>query len=584
MGKRWRRTLGQLLVTAGCMTSMALPVHALRAQAVADDLTRAMDAEDKGDRVRAATAYKAVLQQALVVGNTDGNRVAIAMLGLERVWAEQGALDSIVPMVRRVLQLRPTDPTAHTVHLRTLVTMGRDDEARTAFIVWRRVAGSDGAPYREYARLLLQQGRALAADSLLSEAARLLGAGGALSGETAQLHVSLGRWYSAAVSYREALIEQPWLETAALFGLQRAPAAARDSIRGVLLADPARLAPRRLLSSLEFGWSEPRRAWQAVATLPADDSTAATWRAFGERAELNESWLVARDAWTAVFDRTGDLESQRRAADAALRAGDAAGALTLVARRGKGADDATRQRALLPIQIAALGEAGRVAEAQRTLDAQSARLDVATREALARPLVAAWLRAGDLVRAKAAMQGTDLADDDEIAGALALYEGDLVIARKRLVRAATQRPELVDALGILARTRIDQSPGLGEAFLLLAKRDSANAAARFAQLADSVGAAAPAFLAQAARLSGTDAAITLWERIVRDHAKSPEAPESLLAWGRALRERGDKTGATSKLEQLLVEYGDSALAPQARRELERLKGQVPPLFGNTGVH
>jgi tetratricopeptide (TPR) repeat protein len=521
-------------------------------------------------------AYREVLQQALTVGNPDGNRVAIALLGLERVWAEAGALDSIVPVARRVLQLRPTDPTAHTVHLRTLVTMGRDDEARSAFAMWRRVAGTDGAPYREYARLLMQQGRALAADSLLSDAARLLGAGGALSGETAQLHVSLGRWQAAAAAYREALVDQPWLETAALYGLQRTPAASRDSVRAVFLADPPRLLPRRLLSSLEFAWSEPRRAWQALAALPADDSTTSAWRAFGERAELNESWLVARDAWAAVFERTSDLESQRRSADAALRAGDAAGALTLLARRSKGGDDAARRRALLPIEIAALGEVGRVADAQRLLDAERARLDDGTRAALARPLVAAWLRAGDLTRAKAAMEGTDLAEDDEIAGALALYEGDLVTARKRLVRAATQRPELVDALGILARVRLDQSPGLGSAFLLLAKRDSAAAAARFTQLADSVGPAAPALLAQAARLSTVATAVPTWERIVRDFPKSPEAPESLLSWARVLRDRGDKAGATARLEQLLIEYSDSALAPQARRELERLKGMVPP--------
>ncbi|MFN9119626.1 MAG: hypothetical protein ACK5XT_16600, partial [Gemmatimonas sp.] len=336
MTNRWRRGLwrGWWAISVGVHAGTA--AASARAQGAGGDaLQRAMEAEDASDRARAAAAYKDVLQQALVVGSTDGNRIAIALLGLERVWAEAGALDSMVPVARRVLQLRPTDPTAHTVHLRTLVTLGRDDEARAAFTMWRRVTGTDGAPYREYARLLMQQGRALAADSLLSDAARLLGAGGALSGETAQLHVSLGRWQAAALAFRDALQDQPWLETAALFGLQRAPVAARDSIRGVLLADPPRLLPRRLLASLEFAWSEPRRAWQAIATLPADDSATASWRTFGERAEMNESWLVARDAWTAVFERTNDLESQRRAAEAALRAGDAAGALALLARRSK---------------------------------------------------------------------------------------------------------------------------------------------------------------------------------------------------------------------------------------------------------
>jgi TolA-binding protein len=91
-----------------------------------------------------------------------------------------------------------------------------------------------------------------------------------------------------------------------------------------------------------------------------------------------------------------------------------------------------------------------------------------------------------------------------------------------------------------------------------------------------VGAAAPAFSAQGARLSRKNEAVALYDRIVRDFPRSPEAPEALLAWARALREAGDKPAAITKFEQLLVDYGTSALAPQARRDLERLKGAIPP--------
>jgi hypothetical protein len=541
-----------------------------------DALGTALDAEDKGDMQKAAFAYREVLQRALIPGNSDGDKVALSLLGLERVWAELGMRDSIIPVVQRVVQLRPTDPVARGIQLRALVSIGRDEEARIAFTSWRRAAGNDGAPFREYARLLLQQGRAQAADSVLGEAGRLLGSGGALSGEVAQLHVALGRWNAAAVAFREALRDEPYLETSAMFALNRAPAPTRDSIRTVLLADPALLPPRRLLSALELAWGEPRRAWFALASVKADDSTSAAWRAFGERAELAQSWLVARDAWTAVLEKRGDLEAQQRAAQAALNAGDANGALQLVSRKGPGTD-AVRARALLPIEIAALGEIGRAADAQQRIEASGTLLDETARSAMARPLVSAYLRAGDLARAKEAVKGTDLEDDDETAGWLALYDGDLATARKRLVRASTQRGELVDALGILARTRVDQSPGLGAAFLALARRDSAGAAARFIALSDSVGPAAPALLSMAARLLPKAAAMTLWDRIVATWAKSPEAAEALLASARALLAAGDKAGATTRFEALLVDYPTSALAPQARRELERMRGQVPPV-------
>ncbi len=572
------RVCAALVALASLCLSVRVGAQAVKPSGAIDPLSRALEAEDKRDRITASGAYREVLTSALAVGITDGDRIAVALLGLERVWNDAGMLDSLVPMVSRVLQFRPTDPTARGVQLRTLLSLGRDAEARDAFTAWRRVAGNEATPFREYARLLLQAGRALAADSVLNEANRLMGAAGAMSGETAQLHVALKRYVPAARAFREAMVHEPWLETAALFGLQRVPADTRDSVRTVLLAPPVTFVTRRLLSSLEFAWGEPRRAWSAISTLPADDSATATWRAFAERAELNESWLVAREAWTAVFDRAGDIESQQRAADASLRAGEAAAALTLVRRKataGKVVDSA-RVRALLGLEIAALGELGRGNEAQQKLDEAAKKLDPDTRAALARPLVAGWLRTGDVARATAALQGTDLADDDELAGWLALYEGDVVNARKRLLRAASNRSELVDALGILARTRVEQLPGLGEAFMLLARRDSTGAAKRFVQLADSVGAAAPAFLAQGARLVRSNEAVVLFDRLVRDFPKSPEAPEALLAGARSLRDAGDKPAAVTKFEQLLVDYGTSALAPQARRDLERLKGAIPP--------
>lgn len=113
-----------------------------------------------------------------------------------------------------------------------------------------------------------------------------------------------------------------------------------------------------------------------------------------------------------------------------------------------------------------------------------------------------WARgcAAAMSKGPRSVKGSDLADDDETMGWLALYDGDLVTARKRLVRAETRRPELVDALGLLARTRVDRLPGLGQAFLLMAKRDTLGAAQRFTALADSTGDAAPAMLAIAARL------------------------------------------------------------------------------------
>jgi hypothetical protein len=70
-------------------------------------------------------------------------------------------------------------------------------------------------------------------------------------------------------------------------------------------------------------------------------------------------------------------------------------------------------------------------------------------------------------------------------------------------------------------------------------------------------------------------AVALWKRIVIDRAESPEAAESELEWARALRRAGDNAGATTHLEHLILSAPQSALLPQARRELEIVRGTVP---------
>ena len=565
--------------------STALSAQVRAGDVNADPLGRALAAEEKGEMREAAIAYREVLQRALSPGSPDGDRIGLALMGLERIWVETGARDSILPVVERVLLVRRSDPVARGIQLRQLVGMGRDADARTAFLEWRRAAPNDAAPFREYSGLLISAGRAQAADSVLSEAAREIG-GGEVAGEVAQLHVALQRWQPAAAAFRAALESQPWLETAALFALSRAPAASRDSIRDVLRADPVLLAPRRLLSALELSWGEPRRAWLALSSVKADDSTAAAWRAFGERAEFSESWVVARDVWLAVLEQQGDLEAQQRAAQAAINAGDPAGALGIVRRPARGAaggDSQSRLRALLPVEIRALGELGRAAEAEELIEQRGATLEAEARMIFARPMVSAWLRSGNLEKARKAVAQSDLSDDDEISGWLALYDGDLTTARRRLVRAESHNPTLNDALGLLARTRTPTSIPLGRGFMQLAQHDSLAAAHTFAVLADSIEDAASALLALSARIEAArdtskakSRSVALWERITSRYPKSPEAPEAMLAWARVLREAGNREAAQERLEALLIGYPDSALLPQARRELEVLRGMIPP--------
>jgi TolA-binding protein len=68
----------------------------------------------------------------------------------------------------------------------------------------------------------------------------------------------------------------------------------------------------------------------------------------------------------------------------------------------------------------------------------------------------------------------------------------------------------------------------------------------------------------------------IWEALLTSHPSAPEAAEADLEWAKLLRERGDKGRAITRLEHLILTYPQSALVPQARRELDLAKGNIPP--------
>jgi tetratricopeptide (TPR) repeat protein len=555
--------------------SIVVPLQTAAAQ---DPVSEAIAHEDARRFAQAATAYRTLLTRALA-GGDDADQIALALLGLERVWHELALRDSIVPVVDEVLLRRPADPVARSIQFRALSTASREAELRAAFVSWRRAAPDDASPWREYVRTLMSMGRTLSADSVLADAARALTGKNELAGEVAQIAATLERWNDAALAWRAALAEMPWMEMAATFSLQRAPETARDSVRNVLAAAPIALLPRRVLAALETGWGDPRRGWAALAEARTDDSSTVAWKEFAERAEAMNSWSVARDVWSALYERSADAAFAERAAEASLAAGDAEGALMYAERAAKGRSPASRATSLLRLEVRALGELGRAEEASSRVVSLDQYLDNAQRAELARPLVGAWLRSGNVERAREVASRAGDLDDDEVIGWLALYDGDLTEARKRLVRATTRDASLTDALAVLARTKVPAHAGLGAAFLALARRDSANAVLRFAGLADSLPDAAPALLATAARVStalGTTAdAVRYWTRIVSQHATAPEVPEALLELARAAVRARDTATATARYETLLIDHPGSAMVPQARRELERLRGRVP---------
>ena len=561
-------------------------------------LRRGIDLENAGKYREAVGAYR----EALAQGAT-----ANAILGLERAFGAMGQDDSVLPALDGLLRASPRDPTLRGVLLRTLRALGRDAAARRAFDEWRALDPRDAAPYREYVRLLLTDRRAAQADSVLQLAvAARGGASREFATEFADLYATMGQWDAAAAAWRDAMVDDPYLDQSAVYSLMGAPSASRDGVRNALAlpvgksprtSAPATVAPAtvapaavalttvalttvalaRTRAWLELRWGFPRDGWRALSTLPPSDSTAQLWIDFADEAMHAGGALAARDALIAAYQVRHDATLALRAASAALEGGDAAGALRLAIAVAPALDSTQFAAEALPISVRALAEQGKSQDAEQLIARYGARVTDAQRRLFARSLAWGWIRAGDIARARRAASQGGGEDEDVVSGWLALFDGDLDGARRGLRTAEDKSPEIVTALAFISRAKQARTSAIGAAFLALARGDSAQASREFEHAASSVPDAASFLIGLAARVASArrdeTRAVMLWTRLVEQYATSPEAPEADLEWARALQRRGDRGGATERYEHLILTWPDSALVPQAREALERMKGE-----------
>lgn len=564
------RSAASWLGLVGTAAAVLLAPRPARAQdELPADVARALELEADGRYREAAMLFRASLAAA---------PTPHAALGLERAYAELGLTDSLLAPLDTAIIRAPREPVYRTIQLRSLQLLRREDALRQAFERWVREVPRDPAPFSEYARLLLQRNRSAAADSVLQRAAATLGTPRALPFETAQLRAAQGAWTESAEAWRATLASRPELAGAAAYALTPAPSAVRDSLRAAFLAAPLDPGARRAAALLELAWGRPREAWEALRALPSDTASATLWVEFGDRALAEERFVLAREALGAALRLRWSPELARQAALAALRAGEPADVFTL-APLASAPDSVVEAREYVPLHVQALVALGRVEEAEALVHRVDARLTPGLRTRLAASLSAAWSRAGQLGRAAASLRsaGED-ADSSEAGGWIALYAGRLAAARALLATAPGAHPAVAPTLGLLARIRADSAPEVGRAFLALARGDSGVAAAAFADAASTHREAAPALLFAAARLRDprSPAAAALWERIVTEFPAAPEAAASELEWARLLRIRGEHAAAAAHLEHLILSAPGSALVPSARRELELLRGTVPP--------
>lgn len=561
---RWRAVVASALVVASLI---AAPARARGQDTAASPalVSRALEHESAGRNREAIAAWRAALEAGAVLPSA---------LGLERVFSLLAQEDSLLVMFDTLVPRYPRELQLRSAQLRTLVTLGLHEEAESAFVRWREMTPRDVSPYREYARILLFNNRAAAADTVLRLATTTLGSSRALVLETAQMRSALGLWKDAAESWREAMRDESYYESAAVFSLRPTPAPLRDAVRAEFSVPGAPIGATQALAFLEVSWGSPRDGWRVLSALPPSDTALAVWLQFAEEVQRSRGWAAARDALSAIHDARPSSEIALKGAAAALAADDPTVGLRLARAAASQLDPARALAEALPLELDALARLGRAQEAEAVLARARPALGADGARPFARHIAWAWIRAGDIARARKALLDAPLAAEDAVAGWLALFDGDLDGARIALRNTDAPGHDAVSALALLNRTRASRSTPIGEAFLALARGDSVQAARRFERSASELPEAAPLLLALAARIETArrddDRALALWKRVAAEYAAAPEAAEADLEWARSLRRRGDLTGARERLEHLILTYPTSALVPQARRELDSL--------------
>jgi tetratricopeptide (TPR) repeat protein len=258
-----------------------------------------------------------------------------------------------------------------------------------------------------------------------------------------------------------------------------------------------------------------------------------------------------------------------------------------VAADGGAPPDAQRI-ATLTLIGALIGEGQLDTAAARLQDARY-RLGADDRAALGAALARARIRRGELTLADSVLANDSSVQALALHGWIALYRGDLHEARARFRAAgpyAGERREATERTAMLAlieRIPRDSFPALGRALLTLARGDSAVAVTELRRAAEELtpeqGRGDALLLAGriCARLGaqGEATAVVLFAEVVRVGGKGSAPPAAELAWAELLIQQKQLVPAITHLENVILNYPESAVVPEARRRLDAVKGATP---------
>lgn len=548
------------------------------------DFDRAFELERRGSYAAAAETYRRLLVRQPAEANI--------LLGLERTLTELGQAGEMAVPASAALRAQPADPVLFAVAVRAWTAAGVRDSARRIAERWGGIDPGSEAPWREWGyAALARRDRTEAKEAFLAGRSRL-GRPEVLAGELAQLATVEGNYGVAAEEWRHALGDNPGYRASALALLAQVPADRRPAVLAALdgQSDPALTG---VAAALAARWGEPLAGFRMLsARIPPGPGGTAHLADFLEELKPmagREAAQARGRTLEAIAGRTSVARERwlAEAARAYVEAGDQESARRLLAQVGTDTVAAPGLAAAAGgTMVSVLIAEGRLDEAERRLGELREVLDPEEHDRLRRELVRGLLSADRLERAEILVAGDSTVEGLALRGRVRLLQGRLGEAVVDLTAAgpyAVDRDDATARAGLLALLQVveaDSLPELGAAFRALQRGDSAAAVRQFAELAATLpperGGAELLLLAGRVAARGTSPSNA--EPLLRGAAEAKgtaAAPAARLELAQLMARTGRREEAAVLLEQLILDDPRSAVAPQARRLLDTLRGAVP---------
>jgi tetratricopeptide (TPR) repeat protein len=516
------------------------------------------------------------------------------LFALERVLRAKGETAEILGVVDAFLARDATASGVRYLKLRVLMEFDSLDALEHEAERWFELDSTSEIPYQEVARVYE---RAFGADRALEvlRRGREAAGGDALALEIGDLLITTGDYAGGVDEWVRAIGDDGAQSTAItrrVRGLTQGRAeAGRRLVQALARADelPRRRAGARVALDLALG----------PEALDLSKSVASDLNGRARELFLNDVARRAREknlnqtaSW-ALSELGGNASSpaqrrqfDQRILDVALAAADTAGALEAQRRIADSFSEGSVDRRRATAQVIRLDGAGGDPERLGALlkNFRDEFPGAPELDDLAATVAAGLLARGDAVGAAAVLEGIE-GPRSGIERAYLLFDaGEVEEGRRALLFTLpglepSDATEVIQLVGLMGRLS-PEGAELVAAAGVRAHRGQPSEAAR--ALTEGVGSLVedehPPMLAQAARIAQrgellSEAAL-IRERILTEFPDSPEAGEAALALARYRATTGDGVpAAIALLEELITSRPNAAVVPDARLELERLRGR-----------